>query len=159
MGIVCFNRRRFHGFTLSCISEKPKTLWWSILTIKKETPQLKKANYLQNFCKENNIPYEYFILNLPNQNFQDEARKARFKYLEETATKYKTNIILTAHHLNDLAETVLMKLSRGSNLFGYSGLQKVVHRGDYIYIKPLLHLKKIDLYQYAKNNQIQFLFF
>ena len=122
----------------------------------KREASIEEANYLQNFCKENNIPYEYFILNLPDQNFQDEARKARFKYLEETATKYKTNIILTAHHLNDLAETVLMKLSRGSNLFGYSGLQKVVHRGDYIYIKPLLHLKKIDLYQYAKNNHIQF---
>ena len=44
----------------------------------------------------------------------------------ETAKNYNTDVIVTAHHLNDLAESILMKLSRGSNLLGYAGIRRLL---------------------------------
>lgn len=115
-----------------------------------------EASYLKDYCATYEIPYEYFILDVVGDNFQDEARKLRMMYLEQTADKYETKYILTAHHLNDLAETILMKISRGSNLYGYSGLQFRVEREHYVYLKPFLTVKKETLYEYAKIHEITF---
>lgn len=115
-----------------------------------------EAVYLENYCKVYNIPFEYKILSISEQNFQDEARKERHQFLEEIAKKYHTTYILTAHHLNDLAETVLMKLSRGSNLYGYSGLQYRTVINGFTYLKPLLSVPKVALYDYAKKEQITY---
>ncbi|MDY0210357.1 MAG: tRNA lysidine(34) synthetase TilS [Acholeplasma sp.] len=120
----------------------------------KRDASLEEANYLINYCKIYNIPLEYILLEVPEQNFQDEARKQRRYYLEKVALSYHTPFILTAHHLNDLAETVLMKLSRGSNLFGYSGLQYDVTSNGFHYLKPFLSIPKKTLYEYANKEKI-----
>ncbi len=115
-----------------------------------------EALYLKSYCEKEGLVFEYFMLEITGSNFQDQAHDLRKKHLEEVATKYQTPYILTAHHANDLAETVLMKLSRGSNLLGYAGLQGVSKQGHFIYIKPLLSFSKASLYDYAKKAQIQF---
>ena len=80
-----------------------------------------EADYLKTLCEELNVPFEYFILDI-KKDFHNEAHHLRKKYLTEVATKYNTNIILTAHHANDLLESILLKIARGSNLVGYAGL-------------------------------------
>lgn len=122
----------------------------------KREASVTEANYLKTYCEERNIPFEYFILNINQDNFQNEAHALRYKHLEDVAKKYHTPYILTAHHLNDLAETILMKLSRGSNLFGYAGMQPILNRHDNILIKPLLYEKKERLYEYAKMHDITY---
>jgi len=115
-----------------------------------------EADYLKSYCEKHGLIFEYVLLNIDEGNFHDSAHKQRRLHLERVALHHQTPYILTAHHANDLAETVLMKLSRGSNLLGYSGLQVVSKQGDFIYIKPLLSISKIALYDYAKNHQIRF---
>jgi len=115
-----------------------------------------EAEYIHDYCEKNDIPLSYFVLNIPEGNFQDEAHTLRKKHLEMVAKTHHTPYILTAHHANDLAETVLMRLSRGSNLLGYAGLQPVLKQGDYIYLKPLLSFSKDQILDYAKNHQIRF---
>jgi tRNA(Ile)-lysidine synthase len=115
-----------------------------------------EADYLQSYCEKHGLIFEYVLLNIDGGNFQDEAHKQRKTHLERVALAHQTPYILTAHHANDLAETVLMKLSRGSNLLGYAGLQEVSKQGDFIYIKPFLSIPKTALYDYAKNHQVHF---
>lgn len=115
-----------------------------------------EADYLKSYCEKHGLIFEYVLLNIDEGNFHDSAHKQRRLHLERVALSHQTPYILTAHHANDLAETVLMKLSRGSNLLGYSGLQAVSKQGDFIYIKPLLSISKTALYDYAKNHQIRF---
>jgi tRNA(Ile)-lysidine synthetase-like protein len=115
-----------------------------------------EADYLQSYCEKHGLIFEYVLLTIDEGNFHDEAHKQRKMHLERVATIHHTPYILTAHHANDLAETVLMKLSRGSNLLGYAGLQDISKQGDFIYIKPLLSISKASLYDYAKNHQIRF---
>lgn len=122
----------------------------------KREASVHEAAFLRDYCVKLNIHFEYFILDIQGHNFQDQAHQMRKQYLEQVAKKYQTPYILTAHHLNDLAETILMKISRGSNLMGYAGFQSVSKQGDFIYLKPLLTLPKSMLYEYAKTNQIHY---
>lgn len=111
---------------------------------------------IEKICNFHNIPYHYIKLKIKKGNFQEEARNLRYEHLESVAVKHQTNYIVTAHHADDLAETILMKLLRGSNLLGYSSMQKSSNIGNFTYLKPLLDYAKEDLYAYAKAHQVIF---
>lgn len=116
-----------------------------------------EANYIKNLCQQNNIKLHYFELKIKTKkNFHDQAHKLRRKHLQEVADLYNTNIIVTAHHLNDLAESVILKLSRGSNLLGYSGMNISHYKNGYYFLKPLLNITKNELLNYAKINNIYY---
>lgn len=116
-----------------------------------------EAEYIKDLCLKENIPFEYFLLNISeNENFQSASSKLRKKHLVSVAKKYKTDVVVTAHHLNDLAETVLLKLSRGSNLLGYAGMQQSYKKDNVYLIKPLLYVSKETINDYAKNNNIKY---
>jgi len=112
---------------------------------------------IEDLCHRHSIPYHYIKLNIKNGNFQESSRNARILNLEEIADAYKTKYIVTAHHLDDLAETVLMKLIRGSNLLGYSGMQAATHIDQYIYLRPLLNYSKSDIQYYQKAHDLKYL--
>ena len=148
------------GVDSMVLLEIVKTFGHKIIVVhfnhQKRAASSEEALYLKSYCEREGLFFEYFILEIEGSNFQDQAHDLRKKHLEDVATKYKTPYILTAHHANDLAETILMRLSRGSNLLGYAGLQGVSKQGDFIYIKPLLSFSKASLYDYAKKAQILF---
>ncbi|WP_025724949.1 tRNA lysidine(34) synthetase TilS [Acholeplasma granularum] len=112
---------------------------------------------IEKLCKNHNVPYHYIKLNIKKGNFQDSARQLRYQFLEDIATLYRTPYIVTAHHLDDLAETIIMKLIRGSNLLGYSGMQKLTKIDEFVYLKPLLDYSKNDLETYKNTFNISFL--
>mgnify|MGYP003527584921 FL=1 len=49
---------------------------------------------------------------------------------------------MTAHHGDDLIETILMRIVRGSTLKGYSGFSRIVQKENYKIVRPLLTLTK-----------------
>jgi tRNA(Ile)-lysidine synthase/bifunctional protein TilS/HprT len=112
---------------------------------------------VQNYCLEKKLDFHYFELNCPPKNFQAQARLLRQQKLMQIATKYKTSFILTAHHLNDLAETILQKIIRSSTLLGYSGMQIQTPWQDFIFLKPFLYVPKTKIISYASFHQIPFL--
>lgn len=58
-------------------------------------------------------------------NLEQAARRARYQFLKATAKRKRTNLVLTAHTLDDQAETILMRLMRGSGAEGLSGTSSV----------------------------------
>lgn len=58
-------------------------------------------------------------------NVEQNARKARYRFLKNTAENTKAGWVLTAHTMNDQAETFLMNLLRGSGISGLSGMRPV----------------------------------
>ena len=113
--------------------------------------------FLNNYCKNNNIIFECMkIKKYSESNFEAEARKKRYKFYEEILHKYNSHTLLLAHHGDDLIETVLMKIMRGSNLEGYAGIKKYSNQSGYTIIRPLLNLTKEDILQYNKENNIKY---
>jgi tRNA(Ile)-lysidine synthase len=88
---------------------------------------------------------------------QEGARQLRYDWLNELAEKISDEkklptYILTAHHADDQAETVMMNFFRGTGLKGLTGIPEKNGR----VIRPLLIFRKADLSEYATNHHIQF---
>ena len=83
--------------------------------------------YVREYCKMNDIIFECIKFeNWGDDNFENEARSRRYKFFEELIDNYNAKFLMTAHHADDLIETILMRIVRGSTLKGYSGFSKVV---------------------------------
>lgn len=114
-----------------------------------------EEKFLIEYCKERNIALEideYFPLT--KENFQAEAHIHRYEFFYETALKYKAKYILTAHHKDDLAETVLLRLIQGSNLYGYGGISRITKYKDVYLYRPLLNYSREEITKYCKNHNV-----
>lgn len=118
---------------------------------------IEEAKYLEEYCKNNNLIFEYHKINsYKEKNFENEARTKRYKFYEEILHKYNSHYLFLAHHGDDLIETILMKIIRGSNLEGYAGIKKISKIKDYYIIRPLLNYTKNDLIKYNNNHNIKY---
>ena len=118
---------------------------------------VQEENYLRNYCEKNNIMFEcMMITEYGDDNFHNEARNIRYNFFEKVVYKYHANYLMTAHHGDDLIETILMRISRGSNLNGYSGFKKIVDMTDYQIVRPLLLYTKQELEEYDKKNHVMY---
>lgn len=123
--------------------------------LRKESAQ--EEAYLRNYCDRNKIMFEcMMITEYGDDNFHNEARNIRYDFFEKVVYKYQANYLMTAHHGDDLIETVLMRISRGSNLNGYGGFKKIVEMDGYKIVRPLLDFTKEELEEYDKNNHVMY---
>jgi tRNA(Ile)-lysidine synthase len=81
----------------------------------------------------------------PARGLQEAAREARYALLGALARSCGASHLATAHTLDDQAETVLMRLSRGSGLAGLAGMRAEVRRAGVRHVRPLLAWRKDDL--------------
>lgn len=86
---------------------------------------------------------------------QEAARNLRYQWFEELinqSTDQPINHLLTAHHADDNAETIMMNFFRGTGLHGLTGIPS---KNGYIK-RPLLIFKKEELLAFAKANNLEF---
>ncbi len=113
---------------------------------------------VREYCKNKNIIFELLTIDEYKKiKFnEDDARKRRYVFFEELIKKYKAQYLLTAHHGDDLVETVLMRLTRGSNLNGYIGIKKESKNKGYYILRPLLTTTKEKIINYNKENKVPY---
>ena len=117
----------------------------------------KEREFVESWCMKHNIFFETMTIDkYGDDNFENEARSIRYHFFEEVIHKYQAKILMTAHHGDDLMETILMRLTRGSTLKGYGGFAEVATMKDYQIIRPLLRYTKKDLEQYDKKHKIPY---
>ena len=115
-----------------------------------------ELEFVKKYCFDNSIIFESCTFEKKEKITESEIRKKRYAYFEEIINKYNAKYLLTAHHGDDLVETILMRLSRGSNLKGYSGIPIKSINKNYILLRPLLYLTKNNIEEYNKNNNIKY---
>jgi tRNA(Ile)-lysidine synthase len=108
-----------------------------------------EAEMVASVCKRLGVPHSILTIawpKPPKSNVQARAREARYALLERWAAPRKIAAVATAHHLDDQAETLLMRLARGA---GIGGLGSVRSRrpltGGAELIRPLLGWRKAEL--------------
>lgn len=93
-------------------------------------------------------------------NLEQAARRARYEFLEKTAREKHSNLILTAHTLDDQAETILLRLLRGSAAEGLSGiepLRPLKPRSAIQLVRPLISwARRSDTEAYCRARGIEF---
>ena len=116
-----------------------------------------EAEYMKQYCEDNNIVFETMTIeSYGDDNFHNEAHNIRYNYFESLVEKYHANYLMTAHHGDDLVETVMMRIVRGSNLNGYSGFKSIIDKGSYKIVRPLVYFTKEELKQYDEENNVKY---
>ena len=117
-----------------------------------------EAKKLEEYCKNNNIIFEFMKIEeyKDNKFTEEEARHKRYDFFKSLIEKYNSKYLFTAHHGDDLSETILMRITRGSNLTGYKGISLVSKRDNYSVIRPLLFLTKEDIEKYCDEKNIPY---
>jgi len=83
---------------------------------------------------------------------EEGARFLRYKFFDEVKRIENLEYIATAHNKNDLAETVIMRILRGTGINGLIGIQS--ERGDLI--RPILNFSRGEIEKYIEENNIPF---
>ena len=113
--------------------------------------------FVEEFCKRNNVIFEYMVIeHYGDDNFHNEARTIRYNYFEDIVNKYTAKYLFTAHHGDDLIETILMRINRGSTLRGYSGFSRILKLKDYMLVRPLITMTKEEILKYNEENNIDY---
>lgn len=92
----------------------------------------------------------------PKTRIQERAREARYRLLAQHARTIRADAIVTAHHADDQAETVLLRLLRGSGIAGLRGMEPRSEREGVALIRPLLGVQKADLVTFCIARGVPF---
>ena len=115
-----------------------------------------EEQFLRQYCQKHQLALRVMQWqDHPQNGIEAAARQARYHFFATIMAETKAKILLTAHHANDQAETVLMKLVRGGDLHQLVGLRprRPFASGDLI--RPLLTISKATLINYAKTKGVK----
>ena len=117
----------------------------------------KDALYVSTICEEMGITYFLKSIDVPKYckdnglSIEEGARKLRYEMFNEIKQKTKSNKIAIGHNLNDQAETVLMRIMRGTGLQGLRGIEYARENGI---IRPLLDIERKDIEEYCELHNL-----
>ncbi len=118
----------------------------------------KWMEFCKDFCVSRDIPFRSERLNQFNPSTrvpEHEARFARYSWLSGQIAD--GDLLLTGHHKNDQAETLMLNLMRGSGARGLSGIQEATPFGRVILVRPLLRYTKEQILEYATNHDLSYI--
>lgn len=117
----------------------------------------KEELLLKDYSKKNNLIFELKEINeYPEGNFEMNARLIRYDFFGELVKKYNSKYIFTGHHGDDLIETILMRIIRGSSFKGYSGFNEITKSENYTLVRPLIYMSKEDILNYADKHKVPY---
>ena len=112
--------------------------------------------FVEGLCAVRNIPFvsgtgdTRALAERTGMTVEEAARRLRYGFLEQTARTYRCDAILTAHHADDNAETMLLNLVRGTGSAGLAGIPPV--RGNVC--RPFLQITRAELAEYAAAHNV-----
>ncbi|WP_026394672.1 tRNA lysidine(34) synthetase TilS [Acetobacterium malicum] len=115
--------------------------------------------FVKNFCQQRSIPFFSRQRNIQEISrakkisIEEAGRKERYDFFRIIATDQGYNRIAMGHHINDQAETMLMRLIRGTGVKGVSGIKS---SRDNLYIRPFLCLQKKEILNYCEIHKLAF---
>ena len=119
------------------------------------------AEFVRDICAHLHIPLtlsqrsalELLAGDLP-ANTQARFRELRLTLYRQAVAEHGLQGVLQAHHADDQAETILMRLIRGTGIEGLGGIPADSSIGTLRILRPLLKMRKADLLAYLRQNQL-----
>src|ERR1700739_1913317 len=118
------------------------------------------AEFVEEIANKLNLPFELKEVNAPdlkkflNLSLEEAARILRYGFFKEVLSKHGAHRVATGHTLDDQAETVLMRIIRGSGTLGLSGIPPVSE--GYI-IRPLIQTPRSEIEEYLRAKGIKWI--
>lgn len=120
------------------------------------------AEFVRGLSHQLGIPFELGSFDIPaymketGKGAQIAAREKRYEFLHNVARRYGASKIALAHHADDQAETVMMRILRGSGPAGLAGMRMKRREKNVELLRPLLRIYKTELVQACHSNDIEF---
>ena len=113
-----------------------------------------EVDAVADLCRRLDLPHHVLEWRgaRPKSRIQELAREARYRLLIDCAGAIGADCLVTAHHADDQAETVLFRLLRGSGIAGLAGMPQSAVRDGVALVRPLLSLSKADLVAYCREH-------
>ncbi len=108
------------------------------------------AMFVKTLAEKYGLEFELGAAALGPDASEEQARDARYAFLKKLRQNRNALKIVTAHHSDDIIETIIINLIRGTGWRGISSLRNTKYIG-----RPLLDLTKADILDYAKNNDLR----
>lgn len=108
------------------------------------------AAFVRTCAEMYSLPFELIQLALGAGASEELARTRRWQFLREMRDKHGAEKIVTAHHGDDVCETMVINVLRGTGWRGIATLRET----DEI-MRPLLAMRKSDIVAYARANELQ----
>ncbi len=107
------------------------------------------ADFVEKLAAKHQLPFELGAAKLGKNTSENTARIERYSFLQKCRKKYKAQAIITAHHQDDVLETAIINLLRGT---GWRGLVSL--GSTKVMLRPLLNTSKRDIVAYAKSRDL-----
>ena len=119
----------------------------------------KEAEFVAEVMRTNGIEHHILVWegNKPEVGVEEAARQARYGLMFEFCHKRGISVLATGHHMRDQAETFLLRLQRGSGVFGLSGILPVSERDGVVIIRPQLAVSPEYLREYLQKKGINWI--
>ena len=112
--------------------------------------------YAKALAKKYHLTCHHLSVEKIEKNMEANARALRYDFFEELIEKHNYKNLLTAHHLGDRFEWLLMQFCKGAGCLELRGMQELQTRENYTLIRPLLHLDKSELLEYLHRENIEY---
>ena len=114
------------------------------------------CTFCERICNSAKIEFKYISINLEkSSNIEENARKKR--YFSLTSELRLGEILCTAHHQEDQAETFLLQLFRGSGVAGLASMPKIKSIEESELYRPFLSISKQKIIDYASKNHLEWI--
>ncbi|KPJ95343.1 MAG: hypothetical protein AMJ53_02915 [Gammaproteobacteria bacterium SG8_11] len=116
------------------------------------------SEHCQQVCRQLQVPFQCLVVNAKaasGESPEAKAREARYQAFKSLLTT--NDCLLTAHHQDDQAETLLLQLLRGSGPRGLAAMPGYSKLGEGQMSRPLLNLTREQIHQYAQAHQLQWI--
>lgn len=89
-------------------------------------------------------------------SIEQTARFLRYDFFMKLSREFKAKKIVLGHHKDDLVETVMLRIIRGSGLMGLKAMQPLTKYKRIYLLRPLLHIEKTEILSYLDLNKIEY---
>ncbi len=116
------------------------------------------SEHCRQVCQQLQFPSQCIVVDAKaasGESPEAKAREARYQAFKSILTA--SDCLLTAHHQDDQAETLLLQLLRGSGPRGLAAMPRYSQLGEGLLCRPLLDLSREQIHQYAQSNQLQWI--
>jgi tRNA(Ile)-lysidine synthase len=116
------------------------------------------AGFVKRLAKKEGLPFFSKRIRSPGGrsglSLEEALRAKRYEFLKRSCKKAHAHVLATAHTLDDQAETVLMRVLKGSSMKGLVGIHPVFYDGDLRIIRPLIQTEKQEILTYCADQRI-----
>lgn len=136
----------------ACVPKSQLSVWHVNHNLQKAAAEMEQ--FCESVANRYALAYQSIDINLSHirSNIEAEARQARYSAI--ALQLQKNDILLTAHHADDQAETLLLNLMRSSGVAGLRGVASHTDVFGCFCLRPLLAFSRHDILEYAQNNKL-----